>query len=237
MTAGTAGTATIGRERELARIAARLAEGAAGRGGVVLVSGEPGIGKTRLALDCSAAARAAGFRVAWGRCPESGAAPAFWPWIEIVREVVAGEGAPAVRDRLGPAAADVLALAEARDLLGGGSLPAELVASLRFRTLDGVVRLFEGGAGPLLVVVEDLHRADELSVAAARHVAGYAGRLPLLLLATVRPAELPATGPLVDTLAEVATLPWCDGLPLGPLAADEAGRLVAAGPGDHLCDV
>ena len=234
MTAGTAGATTIGRDRELARIAARLAEGAAGRGGVVLASGEPGIGKTRLALDASAAAAAAGFRVAWGRCPEAGAAPAFWPWIEIVREVVARDGAEAVRTRLGPAAADVLALAEARDLLGTGPLPAELVASQRFRALDGLVRLLEGGATPLLVVLEDLHRADELSVAALRHVAGYAGRLPLLLLATVRPGDLPADGPLVDALAEVTTLPWCDDLSLGPLAEEEAVRLVAAVPGPAL---
>lgn len=234
MTARSAGTTTIGRAHELARIAARLAEGAAGRGGVVLISGEPGIGKTRLALDASAAARATRARIAWGRCPEAGAAPAFWPWIEIVREVVAGEGVRAVRDRLGPAAEDVLALAEARELVGTGSFPAELFASQRFRALDGVVRLFEGGAAPLLVVFEDLHRADELSVTALRHVAGYAGRLPLLLLVTVRPADLPAGGPLVDALAEIATLPWCDGLPLGPLAAEEAEQLVAAVPGPAL---
>ena len=236
MTAGIAGARTVGRDRELDRISARLAALAAGTGGVVLVSGEPGIGKTRLALDATAAARAAGCRVAWGRCPEAGAAPAFWPWIEVVREVVAAEGTEAVRARLGPAAEDVLALAEARDLLLPGSVPAELVASQRFRALDGLVRLVDGDGPPLLVVVEDMHRADEFSVAALRHLAPQVGRLPAVVLVTLRPADLLPETALTAALPDVVSLPWCDDVPLGPLGADDAARLVAAVPGRPLDD-
>jgi DNA-binding CsgD family transcriptional regulator len=235
VTAGSVGAESVGRDREIARIATRLAEATEGRGGVVLVSGEPGIGKTRLALDASAAARAGGCRVAWGRCPEGGAAPAFWPWVEIVREVLAAERPSAVRARLGPAAGDVLALAGARDLLAPGTFPADLVASQRFRVLDGLVRLLaDGAAPPWLAVVEDLHRADDLSVAAFRHVAVHALRLPVLLVVTVRPADVPAGGPLVDALAEVGTMPWSDDVPLSPLSAEDAARLVEAVPGSDL---
>ncbi|MGI5272625.1 BTAD domain-containing putative transcriptional regulator [Nonomuraea sp. CA-218870] len=69
-----------GREREVRALEERLAEARAGRGGLVVVSGEAGIGKTSLASAAADLAGARGFRVAWGRCPDSGGAPAFWPW-------------------------------------------------------------------------------------------------------------------------------------------------------------
>src|SRR5688500_20409635 len=84
--AGTAyGTPFVGRGPERALIAARLADADAGRGGVVLIAGEPGIGKTRLAEAATATATTAGWRAHWGRCYEDDGAPAFWPWTQILR--------------------------------------------------------------------------------------------------------------------------------------------------------
>src|SRR4051794_34620490 len=165
MTPGTTGTA-VGRDRELARIDARLGEAAAARGGVVLISGEPGIGKTRLVLDAAGAARGRDLGVAWGRCPEAGGAPAFWPWIQVVRARVREEGAAAVTKRLGATATDILALAGAQEIVDSASpVAADLVTSQRFRMFDGFVQLLAGGPDPVVVVLEDVHRADELCVA------------------------------------------------------------------------
>jgi DNA-binding CsgD family transcriptional regulator len=237
VTAGTAGTPTVGRERETARIAWRLSELAAGRGGVVLLSGEPGIGKTRLALDAAGAARARGLPVVWGRCPEAGGAPALWPWMQVVRACVRSEGADVVADRLGAAAVDVLALADVRELPGvAGPRSAELVTSQRFRMFDGVVRLLAGGPEPLVVVLEDLHRADELSVALARQLGEEAGQLPVLLMVTWRSTDAPADGPAVRGTAALASLPWAEDLPLGPLPRADAGRLVTALRGSAVED-
>src|SRR5215212_5347651 len=75
----------IGRERELAALSACLDAALAGRGGGVLLAGEPGIGKTRLAEEIAALARERGARVLWGRTYEGEGAPAYWPWIEVLR--------------------------------------------------------------------------------------------------------------------------------------------------------
>ncbi|MFC5818772.1 AfsR/SARP family transcriptional regulator [Nonomuraea harbinensis] len=70
----------VGREREVRALEERLAEARGGRGGLVIVSGEAGIGKTSLARAAADVAGSRGFRVVWGRCPDEGGAPAFWPW-------------------------------------------------------------------------------------------------------------------------------------------------------------
>src|SRR5262245_36022729 len=95
----------VGREREEAALAEALAQAWAGRGNVVFVSGEAGIGKTRLAEEFAARARAAHARVLWGR-PWHGAAAPFWPWMEALRERVDGEEA----DVLGARGTDLVRL-------------------------------------------------------------------------------------------------------------------------------
>jgi hypothetical protein len=91
----------IGRDTELAAGRAALERVLGGRGALLLFSGEAGIGKTALADAVAAAAEQAGARVAWGRCWESGEAPAYWPWTQVFRalgaedpfaEVVHSEG-------------------------------------------------------------------------------------------------------------------------------------------------
>ena len=72
----------VGRERELAELRAGLGDLTTGHGHLFLLSGEPGIGKTRLADEFGRMAVAQGVRVAWGRCWEGGGAPAYWPWIQ-----------------------------------------------------------------------------------------------------------------------------------------------------------
>jgi predicted ATPase len=84
----------VGRVPELAMLHGALDSLRAGRTRVFLISGEPGIGKTRLAEEVAAAASAAEARVVWGRCWEGGGAPAYWPWMQILRGLI-GERGPA----------------------------------------------------------------------------------------------------------------------------------------------
>ena len=80
----------IGRDRETAILTDAVHEVTTGRGRLVLLCGEPGIGKTRLAEETARSAAALGARVLWGRCWEGGGAPPFWPWIQLIRGSLAG---------------------------------------------------------------------------------------------------------------------------------------------------
>jgi predicted ATPase len=75
----------VGRERELAELEAACEAGADSDTHLFLIHGEPGIGKTRLADELASRAKASGVQVLWGRCWEGGGAPAYWPWIQVIR--------------------------------------------------------------------------------------------------------------------------------------------------------
>src|SRR5207249_306609 len=132
----------VGRVGELSELRGALADAMAGLGRLMLVLGEPGIGKTRTAEEVGRLASSQGALVLWGSCPEDLRAPAFWPWIQVLRGLV-GVVPPKEVDRLG--GRELLHLVP--ELTGrGGSrssasrdLPSEQAA--RFRLFDAVSRL------------------------------------------------------------------------------------------------
>ncbi len=103
----SAGGAFVGREREMRQLDAALAAAKAGHGQLVLLAGEPGIGKTRIAAELAARAGARGATVCWGRCWEGEGAPAFWPWVQLVRSYVRDRDSVELRADLGRAAAHI----------------------------------------------------------------------------------------------------------------------------------
>src|SRR5580658_9376956 len=82
---GPEASVLIGRHAELAVLDELIAQASAGVGGIVLLSGDPGVGKTRLAREASE--RAAGAVVSWGACRESEGAPPLWPWTQVLRRL------------------------------------------------------------------------------------------------------------------------------------------------------
>lgn len=209
----------VGRERELDELRTHL-----GRAGLVIVTGDPGIGKTRLTEEFTAEAEANGARVHWGRCWEGDGAPAFWPWIQILRELA--------REESGPTAAEVLSdlegrLADPVDATGLDPAPS------RFRLFDAVATLLLAMAGdrPLVLVLEDLHWADVPSVVLLQFVVRHARTAPLLVIATYRDVELDKSHPLGAPLANL--LRHGEPMPLAGLAASDVERYVAATLGDE----
>src|SRR6185436_741381 len=94
----------VGRGPELSRLRAGLDDAIAGTGSVYLIIGDAGIGKSRLADEFSAIAADEGARVLWGRCWESGGAPAYWPWVQAIRSYLREQESSESPLELGPEA-------------------------------------------------------------------------------------------------------------------------------------
>ena len=202
-----------------------LAGGRGGRGRVVLVAGEPGIGKTRLAEEAARRGAAAGMQVAWGRCHEGGGAPALWPWAQVVRQL-AGELAPGhLAATLGPSAGWLGQLMP--ELAGpappAGPPPVADLGAARFqlnRAMAGLLRR-AAEARPLLIVVDDLHWADVPSLSLLAFLARELKDARLVVVGTYRDVEVLPGLPLADTLGALAREPVVERIALGGL--DRAG--------------
>jgi eukaryotic-like serine/threonine-protein kinase len=167
----------VGRALELRELRAALAEAAARRGCLLLVTGEPGIGKSRLMEELARQLLEQGWRILVGRCWEHGGAPAYWPWIQVLR--AAGS--------------------ELVECLPSAPTAADPEAA-RFLLFDAVGRFLGAvaGSGPVLVVLDDLHAADEPSLLLLRFLAQTVADERIVLLGAYRDAE-----PRVRELAEV----------------------------------
>jgi DNA-binding CsgD family transcriptional regulator len=204
---GSVTTPFVGRAGELAVLTADLDAAVAGRGGVVLLAGEPGIGKTRLAEEVAAQATARGALVLWGRCWEAEGAPAFWPWVQVVRAYAQASDAAALRHDLGAGAADIAQLVPAiRDRLPDlPTPPPSEPEAARFRLFDSLAAFLRAAAArrPLLLILDDLHWADAPSLALLRFVSRELEGAGPLVVGIYRQAEVDRGHPLVATLADL----------------------------------
>ncbi|WP_300018376.1 BTAD domain-containing putative transcriptional regulator [Pseudonocardia sp.] len=205
---GTAATGGgfVGRRAELSTLAARLSAAEAGAGAVVLVGGEAGIGKTRLAEEVAAVATQRGIRVAWSRCADEAAAPALWPWTQVLRALGSEVG---TQPPLGTAGDSDARRTELFEQISGALVTA-------------------AASGPLLVVLDDLHGADPLSLHLLRFLVGRIGAVPVLVIATLRESAEERTDALVHTLADLARERAVTRVALDGLHAAEVQELLAA---------
>jgi DNA-binding CsgD family transcriptional regulator len=202
----------VGRDAELAALRAWREAAAGGEGGLVLVSGPAGIGKTRTVEEAVAGAPGP---VAWGRCVDDPGAPPLWPWRRVLRVL------PAVGAAVAGALADV-------DRAGEGADPDAARFRLAATATDALVACAD--AAGLVVVLEDLHWADESSLRLLRHLAGELRHSRLLVVGTHRdPAAGTAGGPLDRTLPDLLRAPGTRSLRLGPLTEDDVRAFLPAG--------
>ena len=227
---GLAGGVFVGREREFEDLKQGLEQALGGRGRLLLLVGEPGIGKTRTAEELATYARVRGAKVHWGRSHEGEGAPAYWPWAQAIRSYVREADPVALAWELGQGAGDVAQLApEVRERLGDVSEPPELEPEqARFRFFDSVATFLAGASRsrPLVVILDDLHWADEPSLLLLKFVARQATDSGLLLVGTYRDVELGRHHPLARTLAELAEIQGSRRVPLRGLDTEAVERFI-----------
>ncbi|MPY80813.1 MAG: AAA family ATPase [Actinophytocola sp.] len=208
-------TATlVGREHECDRLRAALAAAQRGQGQVVLVAGEPGIGKTRLAEESVLIASGLGMTTAWGRAVDDEGSPPFWPFRLVVRSLAAGDGDP----WLGLAASQP------------EPASSELRAQERFRVFEAVTAHLMAAAGEagLLLVLDDLQWADVSSLRLLVHLVRAVGTAPIAVVGTYRDTETGSREALRQALGELAREPAVTRLRLVGLTESQVAEQLAS---------
>jgi tetratricopeptide (TPR) repeat protein len=220
----------VGRARELATLIAGFEESLQGRGRLFLVSGEPGIGKTRLADELTAVARDRGARVLWGRCWEAGGSPAYWPWVQSIRSYIRDADPDVLRDLMEAGASDIARmLPEVRDLFQRLPPPPDVdPETARFRLFDAVTSLLKwaGQRQPLVVILDDLHAADTPSLLLLRFLANELDEARIMVMGAYRDTELDPQHPLMGDTLELTRLPGARRLSLSGITAPDVAELI-----------
>jgi tetratricopeptide (TPR) repeat protein len=195
---------SIGREAPLRALLERLDRAIAGSGSVLLVGGDAGVGKTRLVRDLKHEASTRRIRVIEGRCTSTESSVPYAPLMNALRfRIEKGEG-EAVAQMLGPLRA---VLAPIFPQLEGRAPSAEQLAEReRERPFDLIFSVLErlASAEPMLLVLEDVHWADQTSLELLHHLAHRAPSFGMMILATYRSDELHAAHPLRRLLGSLA---------------------------------
>ena len=223
----------VGRERELTELLALADRALQNRGGLALLVGEPGVGKTSIAEELAVACRQRGFRIHWGSCWEGDGQPPGWVWTQVLRSVLVDLPAAQLVEELGPAAGHLSLLIPELSCSAAG-LTDDDPARARFSLYDALAQGLTIAArrAPLLVVLDDLHWADHLSVGALCFLAGQLRGVQLLVIAAYRDVEVDPDSPLASTRGELARLGRS--IALGGLSVAEIDMLLAATmPGHH----
>jgi predicted ATPase len=223
----------VGRHREIDLLSEALQHAMTVEGCMVMLVGEPGIGKTRTAEEFSRRASAQSIDVFWGRCYEGEGAPPYWSWIQVIR---------ALLDRLDPD--------ELRSYMGSGiSAIAEMVprvaevlndlpplqriddpVSARFRIFDATAGFLKRATQkrPIVIILDDLHWSDGASLLLLEFLAHQLADMRLLIIGTYRDVDVKRTHPLQQTLGDLTRERMFEKILLRGLAADEVNEYVDA---------
>jgi class 3 adenylate cyclase/tetratricopeptide (TPR) repeat protein len=201
-------TPFVERNAERTNLRRLVDDALAGHGRVALVAGEPGVGKSRLVAELGEEAQACGMRVLTGHCVEMRGAPPYLPYVEMIEQAISNPRSPlALREALGDAGPEIARIAPAlRRVFLDIPPPVELPAELARRFVWNSFSEFVGRAGqaqPLLLVLEDLHWADESTVLLTEYLAPLLPDMPVLVLGTYRDLEVDLSNPLARVIGQL----------------------------------
>jgi DNA-binding CsgD family transcriptional regulator len=226
----------VGRRSELEALRLAFDQATGGQGRIVMIAGEPGIGKTRIAQELAFHAGQHDAAVLWGYCPEEAGAPPYWPWVQAMRAALRIPHARAALAELGSGAGDIAGIVpEVHALLPDLELPIRLedAAQARFRMFDTIRQFVAAMCGrqTMVIVLDDLHWADAPSLRLLEFLAPDLAGNRVLLIGTYRPTELSRQHPLSDTLGGLARARHVARIDLGGLSAEEVHAFTIAATG------
>ncbi|MFQ6028747.1 MAG: serine/threonine-protein kinase PknK, partial [Dehalococcoidia bacterium] len=226
-----AGGVFVGRQREMGELKAALEDALSGRGRLVTLVGEPGIGKTRTAQELATYAGMRGAQVLWGRCYEEQGMPPHWPWVQAIRSYVRERDPQQLRFEMGAGAADIAeVVSDVKERLPDLGPPSQLDSpeQARFRLFDSITVFLKTASQkqPLVLVLDDLHWADQPSLLLLQFVARDLGNSRLLLVGTYRDVELSRQHPLAETLGELTRERLFQRVLLRGLSREDVGRFI-----------
>ena len=234
---GQTGRIFVGREREMAGLRAAMDAAMNGHGRVVMLAGEPGIGKTRMAQELAYYAQESGAQVLWGWCYEGEGAPSYWPWVDSLRTHFQGTEPDRLRDQLGGGASHIAELIpEVLGILDGlESSPAMEPDQARFRLFDSITGFFKRASddSPVLLVIDDLHWADQPSLLLLEFVARQLEGSRIMIVGTYRDSEAPPESLLGQSLGRLARLASFQRQPITGLPPEDVASFVRGGDWHH----
>jgi len=222
----------IGRDAESKELLRRLQEALAGRGSMVMIGGEPGIGKTHLVTAAIEEARARGVYANIGHCYEMEGSPPYSPFIEMMEHTARVAPREGFRLALGDAASEMAKLMpELRRMYRDIPAAIELPPEQQRRYLFNAYRAYlERGSKvtPVVLVFEDLHWADESTLFLLQHVAPMLASVPILVIGTYRNVEVDVTRPFAKTLETLLRQKQATLISLRRLAVDGVESMLSA---------
>ncbi len=226
-TGGSAGIALVGRAAELSALENSLQRVLDGHGRVAVISGEAGVGKTRLLEELESVAAVAGVRVVVGHCFETEQPLPFRPWIDALRDEQPALDTARLADLSAAARAQLARLFSELSPRGSESGVLADDHSPLFEAMRELLSVLAAGS-PLLLALEDLHWADPMSVRLLAFLGRRLGALPVLLVATTRPEDAVDVPVLERALGELRDGRVLDQVILGPLGPEDTLALARA---------
>ena len=221
----------------MAMLEAALSDALSGQGRMVMLAGEPGIGKTRIAQELASHAQQKGAQVLWGWCYEREGAPPYWPWVQPIQSYVLDTVPDQLLAEMGPGAADIDELIpEIREKLPDlESPPALEPQQTRFRLFNSISTFLKNLAHsqPLVLVLDDLHWADTPSLLLLEFLARQMADSRILVIGAYRDIEVSSQHPLSESLARLSRSPAFQRLALAGLTSEDVGPYVRAAGGEN----
>ena len=190
-----AGGVFVGRQREMGTLKVALEDAFSGRGMLVMLAGESGIGKTRTAKELATYAELRGAHVLWGGCSEEPGVPSYGPWVEAIRSYIREQYTDRVRSEMGVGAADIAEIVpDVRERMPELRTPPRQASpeEARFRLFNSVTAFLKDIARtqPLVLVLDDLHLSDRPSLRLLEFLVQEIAGARLLVMGTCEELDL-----------------------------------------------